>query len=185
MIKYSKALKASAILENPPRRQLRKQYIFMLSYACDEAIDRLAHTYECSRSHVIERMLALDYADLFHRFRKGDGFVDVVIETGLDPDRVRFAFSEYKRGFEEVSLEESELLDKKLLLALARISSMEVTPSAKGRSIDRLEVTKRGTREELEDRKAELETAIASNRARIERLRSLHGSHSPGSGEDP
>ena len=37
-----------------------------------------------------------------------------MIETRLDPERVRFAFSEYKRGFEEVSvsLEESELLDK-------------------------------------------------------------------------
>jgi hypothetical protein len=57
----------------------------------------------CSRNQVIERMFALDYADLFRRFRKGEGFVDVVIETELDPERVRFAYSEYKRGFEEVS----------------------------------------------------------------------------------
>jgi hypothetical protein len=69
------------------------------------------------------------------------------------------------------------------LLALARISSMEVAPSAKGRSADRLEVSRLRTRGELEDRKAELEAELASNRARIERLR--RGPHSQRSGDDP
>jgi hypothetical protein len=71
----------------------------------------------CSRSQAIERKF------------------DVVIETELDPERVRFAFIKYKRGSEEVSLEKSELLDKKLLLALARISSLEATPRL--RKVDR------------------------------------------------
>jgi hypothetical protein len=62
---------------------------------------------------------------------------------------------------------------------------MEATPSAKGRSVERLEVFKLRTRKELEDREAELEAEIASNRARIERLRRLHGPHSRRSGDDP
>ena len=172
-VKRSRMPAPGGIPTTPMRSSLRKPYIFSLSKICDDAIDRLAKTYECSRSAAVERMFTMDYPDLFKRFELRQSFATVVIETRVDPSWVRLAYDHYTQGYETASLSDSQLLDKKINAELAELQAKLEVQSSKIESNERIEISKLETKKELADRRAKLEADRAENQARIEQLKSL------------
>jgi hypothetical protein len=159
--------------DKPMTSNVRKPYTFSLSKICDEAIDKLALTFQCSRSAAIERVFTLDYADLFRRFKDGESFVDIVIATRIDPDWVQIVYDKYMKGFEKVSLMDSESLDKELQAELAALDAKLEVQTSKVESNERIEMAKIESRKDMADRRLKLAAERASNQARIERLRAL------------
>jgi len=68
--------------KHPIRMESRIHLHVSLSNSCIAAIDRRSEAPHCSRSAAIARLFVIDYAGVFQRFKNGESFVDIVIETG-------------------------------------------------------------------------------------------------------
>jgi hypothetical protein len=174
---HSKAIES--LPDNKVVGGLRKPHNFTLSDAVDETITRTAQKLGCSRSAAIEKAFFIDYADIFRRFKEGQSFVDIVIETRTDPQCIRLAKEEYDKGFEKMTLAESKMLDRRLDVEILRIEKQLEAKTEEIQSKERVEMSKLETKRDLAERKARLEADKAEARARIKRLESLAAPYTP------
>jgi hypothetical protein len=164
--KPMRALDVTDIESKSNTGMVRKPYTFTLSDSVNEAINKSAHRHGLSRSGAIERMFTIDeYSDLFRRFKEGQSFVDIVIETCVSPQCVRMAKDEYDHGFERPPIVEDQVVDKKIQ---AREKQLEIR-EAEIKSKERIEMEKIAAKKELADKKAQIEAdRIAAKREQAE-----------------